>query len=225
MAKKLLIILTIIILLAVSTTPALAKKPAEPNGKGLTSREDHQSGNSLTTDVLERKPADPASKKSALLLYRTEKLNRANHKNGHGFDEAGYNRTARIFNGIAEDWCMEKFGWTEGACEVYLGIYAHDKLVMKWNAEWDLGNEEEWAFPPYDAWENNQWNGNTPGGSGEVWHYKIVWVGNCVSDPSLVPAGGYCIWGQFATIMDQGTSGGEHFWFAHALPTGYGFYP
>ncbi len=142
---------------------------------------------------------------------------------GGGFDQFGYNRDARIFNGTGSSWCLAGGYGTD--C---LGIYSPDKLVMKWNAEWDRGNDENWANPPYNAWENNEWNGKVPGGSGAVWHYKIVWVGDCVADPSLVPAGGYCIWGQFATIMDQGIDpnyGPGHTWFAHANPTGYGSYP
>ena len=142
---------------------------------------------------------------------------------GGGFDEFGYNRTARIFNGTGSSWCLER-----DANADCLGIYSNDKLLMKWNAEWDRGNDENWANPPYKAWENNEWNGAFPGGSGAVWHYKIVWVGDYVADPTLVPTGGYGIWGQFATIMDQGTDpnwGPGHLWFAHANPTGYGSYP
>src|SRR3990170_7266858 len=78
-----------------------------------------------------------------------------------GFDQFGYNRTARIFNGTGSSWCLQR-----GAPANCLGIYSPDKLVMKWNAEWDRGNAEGWTDPPYDAWENNEWNGNTPGGSG-----------------------------------------------------------
>lgn len=141
-----------------------------------------------------------------------------------GFDDTGYNYTARIFNGTGMQWCMAKVGdvaW----CNSYLGAYANDKIVMKWNAEWDRGNAENWSNPPYAAWENNEWNGNVAGGSGAVWHYKIKWVGDCDSDPSLLPAGAYCIWGEFATVMDQGTDpsyGPGHFWFAHGIPSGYG---
>lgn len=142
----------------------------------------------------------------------------------NGFDQYGYNKTARIFSGTGMSWCMGKFG-DETWCTGYLGPYAQDKLVMKWNAEWDRGDAEGWTGGSYDAWENNEWNGMVPGGSGEVWHYKIVWVGDCTADPTLVPEGGYCIWGQFAGIMDQGTSFGEHFWLAHAVPSGYGTYP
>ena len=144
---------------------------------------------------------------------------------GGGFDQYGYNRAARIFNGTGMSWCLAHPGWTEAFCNSYLGDYANDKLLMKWNAEWDRGNAEGWTNPPYNAWENNLWNGAFPGGSGSVWHYKIVWVGDCNADPGLVPEGGYCIWNQFATIMDQGMDSSVHYWFAHALPSGYGAYP
>lgn len=138
-----------------------------------------------------------------------------------GFGQYGYNNTARIFNGTGSSWCVER-----GASADCLGIYSPDKLVMKWNAEWDRGNAENWSNPPYKAWEDNEWNGKN-GGSGAVWHYKIVWVGDYNADPSLIPNGGYGIWGQFATIMDQGTDpnfGPGHLWFAHANPNGYGAY-
>jgi len=142
-----------------------------------------------------------------------------------GFDEFGYNDNARLFNGTCKSWHMGKFGSTEAGAEAYCGDYSNDQLVMKWNAEWDRGNAEGWSNPPYNAWENNEWNGAFPGGSGEVWHYKIVWVGNCIANPLLVPDGGYCIWGQFAVIMDQGVTPTGHLWLTHASPTGYGFYP
>lgn len=139
-----------------------------------------------------------------------------------GFDENGYNYTARIFNGTGESWSIAK-----GLPADYLGIYAKDRLVMKWNAEWDRGNAENWADPPYAAWENNEWNGMVLGGSDAVWKYKVVWVGNYVADPTLIPEDGYGIWGQFAIIMDQGKDpffGAGHLWFTHANPTGYGAY-
>ena len=137
-----------------------------------------------------------------------------------GFNESGYNYKARIFNGTGESWSLAK-----GLSADYLGIYSKDKLIMKWNAEWDRGNAENWAHPPYNAWEDNEWNGNVKGGSGAVWHYKIIWVGDYTADPSLVPEGVYGIWGQFATIMDHGKDpsyGPGHLWFAHAMPAGYG---
>lgn len=138
-----------------------------------------------------------------------------------GFDQYGYNNTARIFNGTGESWSLAK-----GLPADYLGIYAPDKLVMKWNAEWDRGNDENWSNPPYNAWTSNEWNGKN-GGSGSVWHYKIVWVGDYAADPSLITEGGYGIWGQFEVIMDQGQDpniGPGHIWFAKADPAGYGAY-
>ena len=140
-----------------------------------------------------------------------------------GFDEFGYNDKARIFVGTGESWCQGKLGWTEEQCSDYMGPYAKDKLVMKWNAEWDRGNVEGWVNPPYDAWENNEWNGMCDGCSGSVWHYKIKWIGPC--DEMTFTDGGYCIWGQFETLMDQGKDpsyGPGHIWFAHAIPNGYG---
>lgn len=140
-----------------------------------------------------------------------------------GFDEFGYNDVAGIFVGPADgvDRVLDGKVWGDP-------LYANDLLIMKWNSEWDRGNDENWSNPPYDAWENNEWNGAVPGGSGSVWHYKIGWVGDCAADPTLVPEGGYCIWGQFAVLMDQGvdlTSGPMHLWYAHASPAGYGAYP
>lgn len=138
-----------------------------------------------------------------------------------GFDQFGYNRTARIFNGTGSSWCSAR-----GAAANCLGIYSPDKLVMKWNAEWDRGNAEGWTDPNgYAAWEDNEWNGNVKGGSGAVWHYKIKWDKGCTDNGVPSMSGAYCIWGQFATIMDQGKDpsyGPGHFWFAHASPNGYG---
>ena len=138
-----------------------------------------------------------------------------------GFDEYGYNLKARNFVGTGWSWCMGKVG-DETWCTNYLGPYANDKLVMKWNAEWDRGNAEGWSNPPYDAWENNQWNGKVHGGSGEVWHYKFKWVGPCGAYGTPLPDGGYCIWGQFEVVQSHGTAGNMHYWDAHAIPTGYG---
>lgn len=141
-----------------------------------------------------------------------------------GFDEFGYNKQARNFVGTGMSWCMGKIG-NEAWCTAYLGPYANDKLVMKWNAEWDRGNAEKWKNPPYAAWEDNEWNGAFPNGSGAVWHYKIKWDQGCAQNGVPSVDGAYCIWGQFATIMDQGKDpsyGPGHIWFAHAAPNGYG---
>jgi hypothetical protein len=230
MIKKILILFTILVLVIVSTTPALAKQPPTSNGKNEIAKEKGNSGNqpaktnNPNTANNPDKPviAAPEGPSTATNSLVDTFVNQQD--NGHGFDEFGYNRTARIFNGTAWDWCMEKVD-DEAWCEAYLGDTADDHLIMKWNAEWDRGNDEGWSNPPYNAWENNEWNGKVPGGSGDVWHYKIVWVGPCGADLTPLDNGGYCIWGQFEVIMDQGTSDGVHSWFAHAIPTGYGSYP
>lgn len=141
-----------------------------------------------------------------------------------GNGRSGYNYKARIFVGTGCQWCMKKFSQTEEYCRDYLGIYADDKLVMKWNAEWDRGNEEEWSDPDgyHGAWSNNQWNGMFPGGSGETWHYMNRWIGPCGVDGTPTPNGGYCIWGQFEVVMSHGTFDGQHFWDAHTIPAGVG---
>ncbi len=140
-----------------------------------------------------------------------------------GFDANGYNNTARLFNGTLLQWCTAK-GIDPSVCPYYGFGSNNDRIVMKWNAEWDRGNAEDWANPPYNAWTDNEWNGKN-GGSGFVWHYKIVWVPPCGADGELLPNGGYCIWGQFEVIMDQGIDpSGIHTSFALGSPAGYGAY-
>ena len=153
-----------------------------------------------------------------------------NAANTNGFDQYGYNRKARIFVGTEGGWCAARgWGWDCAGYPLY-APYANDRLAMKWNAEWDRGNAENWQNGPYGAWEDNEWNGAVPGGSGEVWHYKIIWVGNggCLEAPYCPQKspywreGGYPIWGVFEVIMDQGTGADGHVWYTHAIPTGYG---
>lgn len=267
---------------------------------------------------------------SLALVLTVASVVKAEKPSDVGFSDAGYNLQANIFNGTGLSWCQDKLGYTVAQCEAYLGPYTYDNLIMKWNDEWVRGNDENWSNPPYKAWENNEWNGAAPGGSGSVWHYKIVWVGAAtwnltgnwglsyvstkypgtyphtltvtggtatgassgntytatvsVTDDTVTivatylpgsaaypytytavgtisgtgtlsgtwtatdgdsgtwystsgsavtengpywKEGGYRIWGIFETIMDQGIDssyGPGHFWFAHAIPTGYGAY-
>lgn len=133
-----------------------------------------------------------------------------------GFDQFGYNYTARLFSGLADgvDRNPDNAVWGDPT-------YANDHLVMKWSKAWDEArfNDVPWTC---DAWENNEWNGAFPGGSGEVWHYKIAWVGPELEDSPCWRKGGYPIWGQFEVLMDQGSYTPGHVWFTHAIPTGYG---
>ena len=138
-----------------------------------------------------------------------------------GFDQFGYNRDARVFVGTCHSWHQGKFSSTDEQATAYCGIYDNDKLVMKWNAEWDRGNAENWVNPPYDAYLNNEWNGKVSGGSGETEIVKIKWVGACGSDGTPPADGGYCIWGQFEVLMDHYT-GRDSLWLAHSTPNGYG---
>lgn len=139
-----------------------------------------------------------------------------------GFDQYGYNNQARLFNGTGASWALAK-----GLPADYLGIYSNDKLVMKWNAAWDACNASYTPENCAGAWTDNEWNGKV-GGSGQVWHYKIVWVGACGADGAALADGGYCIWGSYEVLMDQGHDpnvGPGHLWFTHAKPTGYGSRP
>ncbi len=133
-----------------------------------------------------------------------------------GFDEFGYNYNARLFNGEVDgaDRILDGKYWGDST-------YANDKLVMKWSKAWDDArfNGAPWTS---DAWTDNEWNGKAPGGSGETWHYKIVWVGPELQNSKYWKVGGYPIWGQFEVIFSQGTVANQHFWDAHAKPTGYG---
>jgi hypothetical protein len=135
-----------------------------------------------------------------------------------GFNEFGYNETARLFVGKADgvDRNLDGTVWGDPT-------YANDRLNMNWNEEWDRGKSENWSSPPYeDAWLTNNWNGKAKVGSGEMWQYKIKWIGSCGNDGASLPNDSYCIWGQFAVVFSQGTVGNKHFWDAHAKPNGLG---
>src|SRR3954447_27053398 len=55
---------------------------------------------------------------------------------GGGYDQYGYNTTARSFNGTGASWCQA--GGQPASC---MGAYSNDKLGMKWNAQWDACND------------------------------------------------------------------------------------
>ena len=142
----------------------------------------------------------------------------------------GFNYKARVFVGTGEQWYSQKYGVDLDVAEAAMGDYAHDKLVMKWSKGWDDAifgpdgireNGDELPWGP-DAWETNEWNGMFPGGSGETWHYKIIWVGTDLEGSDYWREGGDPIWGQFEVIMSHGTMDGEHSWEAHAIPNGFG---
>ncbi len=135
-----------------------------------------------------------------------------------GFDQYGYNYQARLFSGKADGVDKDLDGTVWGN-----PTYANDHLVMKWNAQWDNCNANGNNDPKYclGAWVDNEWNGNVPGGSGVSEHYKIVWVGSEGQNSPYWVDGGSLVWGNYETIMDQGTDAG-HFWSVHGIPSGYG---
>ena len=134
----------------------------------------------------------------------------------NGIAQFGYSYNARLFSGKADgvDRVLDGKLWGGGA-------YANDHLVMKWSKAWDDARFNGAAWTP-DAWTDNEWNGKVQDGSGETWHYKIVWVGSQLQNSPYWNEGGYPIWGEFEVIMSHGTIGNQHFWDAHAVPTGYG---
>ena len=133
-----------------------------------------------------------------------------------GFDQYGYNYGARLFNGPADGVDRNLDGTYWGST-----LYANDHLVMKWSKGWDAARFGGAAWGP-DAWCTNHWNGRVPGGSGENWHYKIIWVGSGLEDSPYWRDGGYPIWGQFEVIFSHGTTPDGHFWETHATPSGLG---
>lgn len=134
------------------------------------------------------------------------------------FDDYGYNYKAMIFNGKLDgaDRNLDGTYWGDPT-------YANDKLVMKWSKAWD---DARFGGKPWGpgAWVDNEYNGKGKDGSGEIWHYKIIWVGSELQDSAHWREGGSPIWGQFEVIMSQGTVANEHFWEVHANPNGYGMY-
>lgn len=140
-----------------------------------------------------------------------------------GFDQFGYNYQARNFVGPADgvDRTLDGNVWGDPT-------YANDHLIMKWSKAWD---DARFHGAPWtsDAWVDNEWNGQVPGGSGVSEHTKIIWIG--LPDNSTNPLwrpGGYAIWGEFEAIFDHYTCSltnslcPTELWQAHAVPAGYG---
>lgn len=159
---------------------------------------------------------------SAAVLLVLVRPAAATHGTAGGFDEFGYNYKAKVFVGAADgvDRTLDGNIWGDPT-------YADDHLVMKWSKAWDDARFHGTPWTP-EAWVDNEWNGQLPGGSGETWHYKIIWVGPDLENSPYWRAGGYAIWGEFEVIMDQGVSDteycdpGKHQWCALAIPNGFG---
>ena len=138
---------------------------------------------------------------------------------GGGFDEYGYNDSARIFVGPADgvDRNLDGTVWGDPT-------YANDHLVMKWNAAWDACNDNGYDDPDFclGAWTTNEWNGMNPDGSWSNWHYKIIWVGSAAEASAYWVEGGYSVWGNYEVLSDQGVDANGHQVFAQGIPNGLG---
>lgn len=121
--------------------------------------------------------------------------------NTNGFDEYGYNRTARVFVGTCKSWAEQKNLDVAEAC----GTYVNDSLVMKWNKAWDecnaAGSNDEAACA--DAWLNQTWNGKKPNGSGETYGAKTIWVGSKGESSPYWQDGGYLLWGNYEVVFEK----------------------
>ena len=133
-------------------------------------------------------------------------------------DDYGYNHAAKNILGTGDSWDRTLDGTYEGD-----PTYANDRLTVRWNAEWARGMQEQWSDPDgyAGAWLSNQWNGNTPGGSGELASYKFSWVGDCTVGEAIAGAG-TCTRDQFAVIVDSNEH--ETATGATNLPTHAAFY-
>ena len=154
----------------------------------------------------------PAAKNN---LTTSSSVEGANTNSG-GFDEFGYNYKAMNFVGKADgvDRILDGKVWGDP-------LYANDHLVMKWSKAWDDARFHGAQWTP-DAWVDNEWNGKLPNGSDVTEHVKIIWVGSSLENSQYWRAGGSPIWGEFEVIMDQGMTGTSHYWYAHAVPNGFG---
>ncbi len=144
-----------------------------------------------------------------------------------GFDQYGYNNSARIFNGSLSGWCNKLYNNTDNCVGSPYETWANDHLTMKWNAAWDACNKAGnlGSIACTGAWIDNEWNGMVPNGSGEVWHYKIVWNDICYHNAPILSDGGVCLWGPYEQLMSQGMDSGVHYWENKAIPNGYGVMP
>lgn len=137
-----------------------------------------------------------------------------------GFNQFGYNYSAKIFSGPADgvDKKLDGKVWGDAT-------YANDHLVMKWNQAWNDCNANGYDNPDYcaGAWVINEWNGMMSDRSQWTEHVKIIWVGSARANSPYWVDGGYSIWGNYEAIQDQGMAPGHvRYVAAFAAPNGLG---
>lgn len=149
--------------------------------------------------------------------------------------QASPNENANVFIGTGFEWCMELGYGNEYLCDMFYGTFANDKVVMKWSDEWEKGEAEYWANPPYNkAWVIESWNGNVKDGSGYSQYWKYRWDEGCATTHTPSATGGYC-WGSapFIILMERWKVPYSPYpwwtwqyidgkWYNHAAPAGVG---
>jgi hypothetical protein len=179
MKKKLLFLTVFIIVLLLSTSTALADKPAQTDANGNEIA--WSQSNSTCAKIQDGTITDSAGNPLSM-----------------GFDQWGYNYQAHIFNGYYDNYSRPTVPVTSG-----------DMLVMKWSDEWlanvdcngdgklDRGLVNGAVGGTSLGWETNHnegWYDSDGDGIMDA-HYtyfvKIVWTGP-----------GSPLWGQYTTIEE-----------------------
>lgn len=191
--KKLAILVALFALLVVSA-PVQAAKPTQFDAIGNEKGWEQTNCNTIESGLITDTAGNPISL---------------------GYDQFGYNYQAHMFNGTYDgsDRNLDGTYWGQ------TGDYVDDKLMMKWSDAWlanvdcnkdgklDRGLIDGVVGGISKGWLTNHVVGDYVDTNTNIDpHYtdftKIVWVGNCVADPTLVPEGGYCLWGQYTIIQE-----------------------
>jgi len=113
-----------------------------------------------------------------------------------GFNEWGYNYTARLFNGWLGQW--QEYAWhrRSGIPEHWTGWTDDAYLVMKWSKDWIPQADE-----PVGAWCTNHWtwySNDYEEGTWYGWNSRVTWT-----DPNVAPSANYKIV-EFLKVMKVG---------------------
>lgn len=157
-----------------------------------------------------------------------------------GYDEAGYNYQAGLFNGTYDS--VDRV--LDGKYYGQVVDFANDSLIMKWSSDWlasvdcnrdgklDRGLDPKTGIVPgiSKGWTTNHAEGDYLGADGDYHHYtyfvKIVWVGP--KPAGTDPWAGVRLWDQYAIIEEVyndpygGYHGVDRTRLAH--PAGFGAY-
>jgi len=130
-----------------------------------------------------------------------------------GFDEWGYNYTAKLFNGMYCDYhpSVRPGGANHDSC---MASFGNVNLEMKWNDAWlskydrdgDGSLDRHYGFDSYigsGAWTTNHMSEQYIGDDGKkhTWVYFTKIVAKPTEDYDCAANGGAQIWGDFCTIL------------------------